>query len=453
MSVSLRVLRLALLGASVALGACEGGAETGSGGAGGGGTTTPTDTEVTRPADPAQNDAAFGVVGAPRYLLAGDDLTPPTASFELRVTAPEGVTEVDLWLDDAEVMPLEKDGGDFVVTVDATGLAIGEHSLMLAERGAEQGFHRVDFVKGHALYVMISTDWDFSDVADVVLDHHEMFHAAHPELKITHLIGPYTYTDPAVPQARRDEITAWAKGMRDGHGDEIGLHVHPRCNFVEAAGLTCLTQPSVAYTMGDPTGYTVRLGAYPREDWDVMFAKAHEIWESVGFAKATSFRAGAWTLELHVAQALADAGFVADSSAVNWPYLEEWEGQDLYSWNQEQWGPIGDTSQPYYPTDDSILPGGKGGPLSMLEVPDNGIMVDYWTVEEMTAIFDANWSGEALAAPTQVSTGFHPAPQQYYSPDEYERLEALFTYVDQLLASKMAGPVVYIRMSDAAKVW
>lgn len=458
MRTSGQSLRLLFLGAFLALGACGGGDETGSGGSGGGGagggaTTSSSATEATRPADPAQNDPAFAVSGAPRYLLAGDDLTPATGSFEVRVTAPEGVTEVDLWIDDAEAIPLEQDGADFVVAVDAAGLAIGDHRLMLAERGAPQGFFLADFVKGHALYVIISTDWDFPDVADAVLDQHEMLHAAHPELKITHLIGPYTYTDPAVPQARRDEITAWAKGMRDTHGDEIGLHVHPRCTFVEAAGLTCLTQPSVAYTMGDPSGYTVRLGAYSREEWDVMFAKAHEIWEEVGFAKATSFRAGAWTLELHVAQALSDAGFVADSSAVNWPYLEEWKGSELYTWNELQWTPIHDTSQPYHPTDDSLLPGGVGAPLAMLEVPDNGIMVDYWTVEEMTAIFDANWSGQALAAPAQVSTGFHPAPEEFYSPAEYGRLGELFTYVDQLLASKLAGPVVYITMSDAAKVW
>ena len=446
-------LGLVLLGALSVLPACGGGDDTGTGGGGSTTTTTATDPEVVRPADPSANDATFAVAGVPRYLLAGDDLTPPTASFELRVTPPEGVTEVDLWLDDAEVLPLEKDGADFVIAVDATALAVGDHQLMLAERDAEQGFHRADFVKGHALYVMISTDWDFPDVDNRVLDHHEELHVAHPELVITHLIGPYTYTDPAIPQARRDEITSWAKGMRDDHGDEIGLHVHPRCTFVEAAGLPCLTEPSVAYTMGDPSGYTVRLGAYSRADWDVLFAKAAEIWGEIGFGKATSFRAGAWTLETHVAQALADAGFVADSSAVSWAYLEEWEGADLYSWNKEQWAPIGDTSQPYYPTEDSILPGGSGEKIPLLEVPDNGAMVDYWTVEEMKKILDANWTEGALAAPIQVSTGFHPAPEAYYSKEEYDRLDAFFTYVDERLASKTAGPVVYIAMSDAAKVW
>lgn len=301
--------------------------------------------------------------------------------------------------------------------------------------------------------MIVSTDWDFSDVDDRVLDHHIELHMLHPGLVITHLLGPYTFTDPAVPQARRDEIVTWAKMLRDVHNDEIGLHIHPRCDFVEAAGLTCLTQPSLVYPEGDTTGYTVRLGAYSRDEWNTMFAKADEIWASVGFAKPVSFRAGAWTLEQHVAQALSDSGFVADSSPVNWQYMEEWKGNDLYTWNEQQWAPIGDTSQPYHATEGSLLPGGTGAPLSLLLVPDNGIMVDYWTVDEMTAIFDANWSGKALEKPVQVSTGFHPAPQAYYSKAEYDRLDAFFSYADERLAAGALGPVVYMPMSAAPLVW
>lgn len=416
-------------------------------------TENPPAAVIPRPSDPAANDPAFVVAGAPHYLLAGDDLTPATPSFPLRVTPPAGVSAIDLWIDDGDALPFVKDGNDFVVTADATKLAIGSHTLMLGERNAKNGFYKADFVKGHALYMIVSTDWDFSDVDDKVLAHHEEMHVAHPELKITHLIGPYVFTDPAVPQARRDQIVGWAKALRDTYGDEIGLHIHPYCNFVEAAGLTCLTQPSVADPAGDPTGYTVKLGAYSRAEWNTMFAKADEIWQSVGFGKATSFRAGAWTLETHVAQALVDAGFVVDSSANNWKYMEEWLGYDIYEFNKTQWAPIGDTSQPYYPTEDSIVPGGSGAEVGLLEVPDNGIMVDYWTIAEMKGIFDANWSGGALFAPVQVSTGFHPAPTQFYSPYEFDRLDAFFTYADQFLASKMDGPVVYIRMPDATKVW
>ena len=59
------------------------------------------------------------------------------------------------------------------------------------------------------------------------------------------------------------------------------------------------------------------------------------------------------------------------------------------------WAPIGDTSQPYYPNmNDALSP--TAPTLSLLEVPDNGIMVDYVSVEEMQDIFAANWDGTPL---------------------------------------------------------
>lgn len=417
--------------------------------------TPPVNVEIVRPADPAQNDAAFVVAGVPKYVLAGDTRTPATKTFTLRVTPSASTSAIDLWLDDGDVLPFEKDGADFVIDVDAAALDLGKHSFMLATRGAKTGFYKGDFLKGHALYLIISTDWDFSDVDDRVLMHHEELHAAHPELKITHLLAPYTFTDTTVPQARRDFIVNWAKQLRDNYGDEIGLHIHPYCNFVEAAGLTCKTEPSVAYPQGDPSGYTVRLGAYSRDEWNTMFAKAKELWNAAGYGVPTSFRAGAWTLETHVAQALVDSGFVVDSSANNWEMMDEWIGFDIYEFNKTQWAVIDATSQPYKPTQDSIVPGGSGAEIGLLEVPDNGIMVDYWAVPEMQEIFDANWNWDigALPVPTQVSTGFHPATTQAYSADEYKRLDLFFSYADLFLASKMDGPVIYIDMTEATKIW
>ena len=409
-----------------------------------------------RPNPPAENDPAFTVTGVPRYVLAGDGLTPSTKAFTIQVAAPKDVVFIDAWIDGAaEPVPLvfNADDNQSQGEIPTLELPIGTHGLMLSVRGSKEAFFRAEFVKGHALYMVISTDWDFSDVDDRVLDHHDELHLAHPELKITHLLGPYTFTDPAVSPQRRDYIVSWAQGMRDTYGDELGLHIHPYCNFVEAAGVACKTSPSVADPAGDPTGYTVRLGAYSREEWKTLFGKANELWNQAGFGKPTSFRAGAWTLETHVAQALVDTGFLVDSSANNWKLMDEWIGYDIYEFNKTQWATIGDTSQPYRPTEDSIVAGGKGPALGLLEVPDNGCMVDYWAVEEIENIFDANWSGGALPAPTQVSTGFHPATTPYYSPFEFERLDAFFTYADQFLASKFEGPVVYINMTDATKIW
>ena len=74
----------------------------------------------------------------------------------------------------------------------------------------------------------------------------------------------------------------------------------------------------------------------------------------------------------------------------------------------EHWAPIGDTSQPYWPSQTDVLASG-GSTLPILEVPDNGVMIDYVTLPEMTGIFDANWNGEPLEQPVTLMMGFHPA--------------------------------------------
>jgi hypothetical protein len=134
---------------------------------------------------------------------------------------------------------------------------------------------------------------------------------------------------------------------------------------------------------------------------------------------------------------------VADSSALNWARIEEWQGHELYTWTMEHWGPINDTSQPYMTSRTDVL---SPGDLGMLEVPDNGVMIDYVSTEEMTAIFDANWDGNAIPAPRTLMMGFHPA--NGFTEAEYTRVNDLLTYADQHLATKDLGPVVYTTLSD-----
>ena len=39
---------------------------------------------------------------------------------------------------------------------------------------------------------------------------------------------------------------------------------------------------------------------------------------------------------------------------------------------------------------------------------ENGALVDYVTADEMIAVFQANWPGGALAAPRDLTIGYHP---------------------------------------------
>ena len=82
----------------------------------------------------------------------------------------------------------------------------------------------------------------------------------------------------------------------------------------------------------------------------------------------------------------------------------------------------------------------------MLEVPDNGVMIDYVTAAEMNSLFDANWDGAPIASPKTLMMGFHPSMQ--FPAFEYQRVDGFLKYADMHLATTGLGPVVYITLSD-----
>lgn len=409
---------------------------------------------VDPPTAPSDNDPAFAIEGHRDWYLIGNALTPGQDELLVRVQPPAGVGYIDAWIDGAAgVRLLEEDDGHYLVA-DVADLGPGVHEVLFAADGATTAFARIDFRRTHPLYVLVSTDWDFSDPSQQALDFHEQMHQEHPGVLITHFIGPYTFTDPDVTDEREAEIVAWAKGMRDEYDDEIGLHIHPYCHFVSYAGITCNTEESTVYET-DTSGYTIGLWAYGDQDFRTLLEAADQLFMERGLGKPVTFRAGGWTATIETLRALAATGYVADTSANNWARMEEWipdrfGGGILYEWNMEHWSTIGDTSQPYYPNDTDIL-SPDAPTLSILEVPDNAIMVDYVTVDEMTEIFESNWDGAPLAQPTTYMMGWHPASQ--FGADEKARVDGLLTLADQYLASDGAGPVVYARLRDMPTVF
>lgn len=124
-------------------------------------------------------------------------------------------------------------------------------------------------------------------------------------------------------------------------------------------------------------------------------------------------------------------------------------GASLYAWNEEHWAPIDETSQPYYPNTTDML--ADAAPhLPILEVPDNGLLVDYVTGPEMIDMFRANWDGRALTEPTSYSIGYHPVS---FSETFFSRLDEALTEIDRHLATKGAGPVIYVRVSDLPRAY
>ena len=404
------------------------------------------------PAAPAENDPAYAVAGVRDWNLVGNAATPGHDELYLDVTAPAGVEYIDVWVAGRPGERLVLQDGVFLANIAIGDLPAGTHDILLAADGATTAFARLPLRRSHPYYVLMSTDWDFGDPSTQALQRQDNMHDEHPELLLTHFIGPYTFTDPAVTPARRAELAAWVIAQRDQFGDEIGLHIHPYCHFVTYAGITCITDQSTVYT-NDPTGYTVKVAAYGETGFATLLDAADQLFAENGLGKPTTFRAGGWTASSDTLRALASKGYVADTSALNWARLEEWIDQgtgELYRWNMSAWNPIGDRSQPYHPNqDDAASPADPTIPL--LEVPDNGIMVDYVSVAEMIEIFNANWNGEPLSAPTTLMLGFHPAAQ--FAAAEHARVDGILDHADMHLASADRGPVVYATLNQMPLVF
>jgi hypothetical protein len=392
---------------------------------------------------PDSNDPAFSIQGARSWYLIGDGVTTGDDTMTVIVQAPEGTGFVDAYVGEHKPVRMAKQDNGFAMQVSIADV-VGDTDVLFSADGSDVAFGRWPFHRSAAYYVLVSTDYDFSDPGNAAIMYVNYLHGMHPGMRITHFWGPYTYTDPMVTEQRRTQLTQFITDMRDMFHDEIGLHIHPWCNFVEDAGVTCVTDQSTVNADGnDPTGYTINLSAYGKEPLETLLQHAFDLFNARGLGTPKSFRAGGWTADLNTFLALADKGFVADSSALNWARIEEWQGHELYTWTMEHWAPINDTSQPYMTSRTDVL---SLGDLGMLEVPDNGVMIDYVSTEEMTGIFDANWDGNAISAPRTLMMGFHPADG--FTEAEYIRVNDFLKYADLHLATKDLGPVVYTTLSD-----
>ncbi|HEY5926923.1 MAG TPA: hypothetical protein VIV11_34790 [Kofleriaceae bacterium] len=408
------------------------------------------DPKPNRPNAPTTNDPAFTSRGLESWYLIGDAATPGEDQLTFIITAPSGTDFVDAYIPGLPPQRLIDQSDGFALDISIATLEAGAHEVLFSANGSDDAFAKTTLNRSTPYYVLVSTDYDFADPGNLALGYMDKMHMDHPGLVMTHFWPPYTYTDPMLAEPRREELNNWIKKQRDTHKDEIGLHIHPYCHFVEAAGQTCITDQSTVYT-SDTSGYTIKLSAYARQPMGALLQHAATIFNQRGLGTPRTFRAGGWTADLQTLLALADNGYVADTSALNWMHIEEWLGKELYTWNMTHWGPINDTSQPYYPSLTDPLTSSPGNNIAMLEVPDNGVMIDYLSTPQMKAIFDANWDGAPLAAPKTLMMGFHPSPS--FSDGEYRRVDDFLELADMHSASKDLGPVVYISLFDVTKAF
>lgn len=402
------------------------------------------------PPEPPPDDSLASAVTLSRtWNLVPNDLTPGHSSLDWTVDPPADVSSAVVWLDDVQV-----DGPALTGAVDLADLAPGRYQLLFADEGAEQAFASRSFFVTHPLYVLISVDWDRADTPDGELDWQDQLHADHPALRLTHFVGPWTFTEPEMTVDRMALLVDWLLANEADFADEIGLHIHPYCSFVETTSVPCRTEPSFVYEEGDETGYTILSAAYTEAEYTELALAADDIFADNGLPKPTSYRAGGWTADEGTLRALAAAGHVADTSAVHWRLLEEWEddwNNVLWSWNAEHWENIDATSQPYYPSEDDADVAGEPS-IPILEVPDNAALADYALAEEVIAVLEANWDGGALPEPRVLSYGYHNRTSGVMWTYR-DRVEGALDHVDQHLAVDDAGPLVYGTLSEMPRVW
>ena len=413
------------------------------------------DPKADKPAEPDYNDPAFTIRGMHNWYLIVDGLTPDDDNITIIITPTSGTKYVDAYVGDLPVVRMTSQADGFSLVQSIAKVPAGTYDILFSADGADSAFAKVTWNRSAAYYVLVSTDYDFSDPGVNAVDDMNFMHVNHPKLRITHFWAPYTYTDPTVTADRQATLDAWIQMQRDTFQDEIGLHIHPYCTFVEDAGVTCITDQSTTAPDGnDLSGYTINVSAYGRDTFSTLLQHAFTIFDQHGLGKPQTFRTGGWTADINTFLALNDNGFIADTSALNWARIEEWQGHVLYTWNMTHWAPIDDTSQPYYPTQTDVLAQTPGTDLDFLEVPDNGVMIDYVTSAEMQLIFDENWEPTEtipLATPHTMMMGFHPSVD--FAPDEYLRVETFLQLADKHLASADLGPVVYTTLSDLTQVF
>jgi hypothetical protein len=380
-----------------------------------------------------------------QWLLLSDGLTAGDPYVDVSVQA-FGRDRVQMSIGDGQRVTVAVSGGVASAKLELAGLGAGVYDVTVWDRGSAIG--RASFNLSAALYVVVSTDWDDTRMSDAYLQRMEELRERHPSVKITQFFAPYHYTDPQLSETRRDDVEAWVKHQRDVYGDEIGVHVHGWCHFIDTTGVDCKTAET--FYKDDGSGYTTILAAYPQHEMEAILDAAVDTFEAHGLGRPTSFRAGGWTADVSVLRALEATGFEVDTSAVPAHRLSSWQGYDLYSWTMNNWAGITEVSQPYYPLPDNIVQPDPQRGLAILEVPDNGVLVDYVTADDMVAIYDQNHDGGTLDVPTMYQVGWHPPN---FSHSFMQRMDVALDHVDAHLYEHDRGPAVYVNISDLTQVW
>ena len=352
---------------------------------------------------------------------------------------------VDIWIDTTPMVRYFQPGTTVEFTGDLSEFPCGPHIILVGYDGKSTAAAVDTFYITSPLYVSVTSDWEDPFHPDTLLELQRSLHEQHQGLCITHFFGPYTFTDNTSATQRQDIITVdWLLSMEREYGDEIGVHIHPWCHFVEYAGVTCKDTPTFYLPDSrDTTGYGVMLSSFTPHETALMLTATATLFRKNGLPVPVSFRAGGWCADTATLHVLAEYGYIADCSTVNRYALEGHEILQIFTFQEENWPEINGTSQPFI----IKAPGGR----TLVEVPDNGVLVDYVTIEDMERLFQELWTGDALVKPKVFSIGYHATNISNYVL--FQRIDGILDLLDSFRLADGNGPVVYETVRNIAIQW
>ncbi|MBI4136581.1 hypothetical protein HY469_00810 [Candidatus Roizmanbacteria bacterium] len=406
---------------------------------------------VATPLGLAENDAYFQqTIGA----LSGSTnrtwfLTTTHESLTYSITIPEkyltGQQDVSIQyqVNDEEPKDFPSESSEtWKITLPRTLLPVGEHTVKTIITVYETNYETqpTKFYVSEPLLVTWTIDWEGYDVKNVYLEELAAI-ADKRNLPMTHMFNPRIYFAEDISPERADYLTDWVLERNTINHEEIGLHLHMFPDFVAAAGMTPKTEP--VWGGGYTPGYDILTTSYSAEELRQILEYAKATFTEKGLGRPLSYRAGGWFANTETLRALDASGFLVDSS-----------GRTSYQFGSNHLpGPwdLRETSQPYFPSETNQNSPNPPPRFSLLEVPNNGADSFWSTKEAMIDRFDKNYTGGVLTQPKQVTFLSHP--HWFNQENKDNKVEEVFSYIDQFTYDHDHGPVIYGTLLDVYEMF
>jgi uncharacterized membrane protein/predicted deacetylase len=319
-------------------------------------------------------------------------------------------------------------------TIEATVIDLGE-SLNIYTT------YKVPFFVSYPLFTTWTLDWEGWGVAQYELNDIIDISSKYG-MPVTHFFNPRIfipnqYSIYSVDAGTAQYYVNWVKD-RKNKGDQIALHLHYYADLLEEIGVEKRSSAQIVGSNRDETG----LDAYSLEESEKILQWSIDKFVEKGLPRPTYFRSGGWMTSTTLLRALANKGFVVDSSGRTGGVLNPaWKGSTVIPWN------LSATTMPYKPNVNNIN-SWDGERINIFEFPNNGADSYWFPTEELLSRFNQNYpnKGNVLEKPQTLTYLSHPHGFPIF---DSQKIRGLFDYTGNYLYKDDNGPVVYSTLETA----